>query len=79
MKRKINITNRIAIINANLLYPKRLISLSVVPPHILPRAATSETVIIAIKEEPTPAQERANAERDSRSLPLCVKAGTIDQ
>ena len=72
-------TKIIAIISANLLYPILLISLSVAPPNLLPRAATLITVTIEIRAEPTPAHDLAKAERLSLSLPLSVNAGTIDQ
>ena len=38
-----------------------------------------EYTILEQPKEPTPAQERANADKPSRSFPLAVKAGTIDQ
>ena len=49
------------------------------PPIALPIAATVITVIIEIRAEPTPAIERAKADKPSRSFPDSVKAGIIDQ
>ena len=71
------ITNNTAMISANLLYPIRLISLSVVPPNAF--AATLMTVTIDTSAEPTPAQERANADSPSLSFPASVNAGIILQ
>ena len=76
---RMKITNNTAMISANLLYPIRLISLSVVPPNAFPSAATLMTVTIDTSAEPTPAQERANADNPSLSFPASVNAGIILQ
>ena len=76
---RMKITNNTAIVSANLLYPIRLISLSVVPPNAFPSAATLITVTIDTSAEPTPAQERANADNPSLSFPASVNAGIILQ
>ena len=75
----IKTTNKIAIARAKYLYPSRSVSTSLLPPAKFPRADTLSTVIILIIAEPTPAQDRARAERFSLSFPLLVKAGIMDQ
>ena len=45
----------------------------------VPIAVTAITVKIVTRAEPTPAHERARAERPSLSLPPSVNAGIIDQ
>ncbi len=60
-------------------YLKPVTSSSVPLPKAPPKAATDITVMMEIMAEPTPAQERARAERPSLSFPDSVKAGIIDQ
>ena len=73
----IKMKNKTAIISAK--YPSRSISDALSPPASLPSVDTESTVMIVTMAEPTPAQERAIAERFSRSFPLSVKAGIMDQ
>ena len=66
-----NTTNSMAMIRVKREKPTRSS-----PP---PRALTQSMVMTVMIAEPTPAQERPNVDRFSRSFPLWVKAGIMDQ